>query len=190
MFEAVKAGTPDALEQFAAAEDLARVPREEVQQLEFALGQAQRLPAKPGLAWRQLELQGSERTRGAIAAGGRHLRHATQQGTHARCQLEHRKRLGQVVVGAKLQAQHALGLVAARAEHDDGHVAWLAAQVAADVPAAGAGQHQVQQHQIEGLGIDAGHGLATVGDMRELVAGVAQMKTHHVGHGLVVFHQQ
>jgi hypothetical protein len=47
---------------------------------------------------------------------------APQQGAHPGQQLSRAEGLGQVVVGAHLQAHHAVDLFAARRQHQDGHV--------------------------------------------------------------------
>ena len=59
-----------------------------------------------------------------------------QHRPHAGQQLAQRERLGHVVVGAQLEAAHAIDLLAARGEHDDRHVDARGAQLAAHVPAA------------------------------------------------------
>ena len=52
-----------------------------------------------------------------------------------------------VVVGAHLEADDPVRLLAARGEHDDRHLG-AAAQLAAHVVAGAVGQHHVQQHQV------------------------------------------
>ncbi len=60
------------------------------------------------------------------------------------------ERLGQVVVGAGVEAADAVALLAARGEHDDGDVARLlaAAQAAADLDTGELRQHPVEQDEI------------------------------------------
>ena len=55
---------------------------------------------------------------GAMAVLGHQL-DAAQQRARAGQQLAHAERLGQVVVGADLQAQHAVDLLGPRGEHQD-----------------------------------------------------------------------
>ena len=62
-------------------------------------------------------------------------------------QLARRERLGDVVVGADLEAEHAIGFLAARGHHDDRHVA-APAQLAAHLDAIAAGQHQVEHDAV------------------------------------------
>jgi hypothetical protein len=56
-----------------------------------------------------------------------------------------------VVVGAQLQAHHAVGLVDAAGEHQDRHQRLLLAQAARDVHAVLAGQAQVEDHHVDGV---------------------------------------
>ena len=55
--------------------------------------------------------------------GGEGRAHAAQHGAHARDQLLDRERLGDVVVGAGIEAAEAVRLLAARGQHDDRQVA-------------------------------------------------------------------
>ena len=86
------------------------------------------------------------RTRTARAAAPRAAR-APQQRLDARHQLGDRERLGHVVVGAAAEALEHVVLGAARGQHEDRLLGPLGAQLAADVEAAHARQHHVEQHQ-------------------------------------------
>ena len=88
---------------------------------------------------------------------------AAQHGAQARQKLGHRERLGEIIVGAGVEAADAVGLLAARRQHDDRHVAGFlaAAQAAADFDAGELRQHPVQQHQI---------GLFLGGDQQRFLA--------------------
>ena len=57
------------------------------------------------------------------------------------------ERLRQVIVGAELQADDAVHILAARGQHDDRDLALLA-QAAQDLEAIDAGQHDVEHHQV------------------------------------------
>ncbi len=85
------------------------------------------------------------RRRGAL----RRTRRAApaQDAAHARDQLARRERLGDVVVGAELEADDAVDLVAARSEEDDRHVAVRLAQAPEDLEPARIGQADVEDHQ-------------------------------------------
>ena len=81
----------------------------------------------------------------------RRRRHAAQVRLDARQQLGHLERLGDVVVGAELEADHLVDHLAARRQHDHRRLDAALAQLAADVEAAHARQHQVEEQQIEGV---------------------------------------
>ncbi|MCY1350503.1 hypothetical protein D9M69_367380 [compost metagenome] len=73
---------------------------------------------------------------------------AAQQGAHPRQQLGEGERLDQVVVGAQLQALHAVGDAVAGGEEQHRHAAAGLAQAAQDLPAVAAGQHHVEDDQV------------------------------------------
>jgi hypothetical protein len=78
-----------------------------------------------------------------------------QQAVGARQQLAHRERLDDVVVRARLETAHTVGLLAARRQHDERQALGgrLLAQAPAQLDAGQAGQHPVEDQQV-------GHGLA------------------------------
>ena len=83
---------------------------------------------------------------------GRQHARAPQHCVDARQQLARGEGFGQVVVRTQLQAQDAVGLVAARGEHDDGQRRRAGtAQLTAQGDAVSTRQHQVQHQQIDAL---------------------------------------
>ena len=64
-------------------------------------------------------------------------------------QLHHVERLGEVVVGAQLESQHAVDDLASGGEHQDGGLHLLLAQVPKHVEAAPARERDVQQDEVE-----------------------------------------
>ena len=70
-----------------------------------------------------------------------------QHGAHAGDQLAQPVRLGDVVVGADLEADDRVDLGALGRDHDDRHLALLA-QLAAHVDARDLRQHHVEQHEV------------------------------------------
>ena len=77
-------------------------------------------------------------------------RGAAQQCSHPGQQFARLEGLGQVVVGADLQADDAIGGLAPRREHQDRHRGGRPRHLpdlAAHVQTVTIGQHQVQQHQ-------------------------------------------
>ena len=87
-----------------------------------------------------------------LAARGRaaaHLLQPPEHRAHPGQQLARAAGLGQVVVGAQLQAQHPVDLLAHGADHDDGRPA-VGRQPPADGQAVLARQHHVQHDQVDG----------------------------------------
>ena len=111
--------------------------------------------------------------------------HGVDPGQH----FLHLKGLGDIVVGAQLQAVDLVLQLALGGEHDDGHLGGLP-DFAADGPAVHAGQHDVQHHQVglELLELLQTH-QSVVGHLT--VHGLLfQIQTHQVGNVLVIFHDQ
>jgi len=71
-----------------------------------------------------------------------------QLGPHARQQFLGAERLGDVVVGAGIQAADDVALGIGTGQHDDGHPAALLAQLGAEVAAVAIGQADIQQDGI------------------------------------------
>lgn len=98
---------------------------------------------------------------------------AAQHRTHACKDLRPAERLGDIVVGAHVQARDAVAFLSAGADHDDRDLA-ARPHHAADVEAAFARQHDVEQDQIDRT---LGHGglqFAAVGGAGHVVAAFAQ----------------
>ena len=103
----------------------------------------------------EVELELAEAVNVSVSARGRARRPggrlAAQHRVDARHQLARVEGLGQVVVGAHLQADDAVDVVALGGEHDDRGRGRLRAQAAADRQAVLARQHQVEHHQVVAL---------------------------------------
>ena len=84
---------------------------------------------------------GSSRGRGGARRG------AAQDRADAGGHLAGAEGLDDVVVGAQLEADHAVGLVAAGGEHDDRDLR-VAADLAADVEAGAVGKHEVEEDEV------------------------------------------
>ncbi len=129
-------------------------------------------------------------------AAGVHLqvaRHGidpAQQGLDPRHQLGHRKRLGQVIVGAQLQAEDAVQFAGACAGDDDRCVARHGAGATADFQAVDAGQHQVEDQCIPAALLEQAHAFVAIGTVGHLELLVAQVQADQVGDmGIVLDHQ-
>ncbi|CAM2160327.1 hypothetical protein PT2222_70310 [Paraburkholderia tropica] len=153
-------------DQLFAREHLARVAAEHQQQVGFrarernaqARGRAHETPVRIERVPRE---RGHElgagvargvAGRGALAGLGglRAARRTPQGGTDAREQFAQIEGLGDVVVGAEFEADHLVGGLDERGQHDDARTA-RGAQTAAQLQPVHARQHHVEQHQLDAL---------------------------------------
>src|SRR6185312_14730288 len=113
---------PHLVHQLVAREDGARVGHQHVQQVELAPGQVERGAALGGDVGGGVDRDVADLDGGGGGRGGRRRRGAVagaaQHGPDAGDQLGHAERLHEVVVGAQLEADDAVGLEAAGGEHD------------------------------------------------------------------------
>jgi len=126
----------------------------------------------------------------AIVTGGGRGLGAARERVDPRQQLTHSERLGQVVVGARGKADHLVVLGSARRQHQDRQLRPDLAKPAADLEAVEAGQHQVEQHQVEriaGRTVEAGR---AVGHRLGFVSGRGQQVYQTLAQRLLVFHDQ
>jgi hypothetical protein len=128
----------------------------------------------------------------ATAVVGLVRRAPPQHGADARQQLLRGEGLGDVVVGARVEAVHLVGLVATRGQHQDRDR--LGARVGA--PAAGqrdaglARQHPVQQDGVRQHRVDLALGRLAVFRPHRRQAVVAQVDGDQFGDGGFVFDDQ
>ena len=159
------------------------------QELELVAGEVAGLAAQARLACAQVDFELAEDQDLVVTGFGRR---APQQGLDTRQQFTRLERLGQVVVGAQLQANDAVHGLATRGQHQQRQPAraGLGAQLAREVQAIAVGQHQVQQQGVIGPLFQpvAASGQGTRGVHFETV--VAQVGAHHVGQAQVVIDQQ
>ena len=95
------------------------------------------------------------------------------------------ERLGEVVVGADLEADHLVGDLVPGREHDDRHLALLA-DLAADRQPIHAWQHDVQDDEV-GLHLgEAGDRIGSVGDGLDLVTLPAEVDAGQLQDVLLV----
>ena len=115
-----------------------------------------------------------------------------QQAADARQQLVETERLGQIVVGAFLEAAHQVLRVVLRGEDQDRHVVARGARAAQHLDAVHLGQHQVEDHELEaarGIGQPARGGGAVARDL-DRVALRREIEAQTLGQmRLVVDHQ-
>ena len=141
---------PDVAGQHLAGDDVALVPHQILQKLELAGGKVQRLAgagngAADHIHFKIPDAQSRAGLRGASAT----------QRADASQQFGKRKGLHQIVVGARYPRPRTRSSMASRAVSIRTGVlnpCWR--MVAQDLRAASAGKHHVQDHQIEGFGLN------------------------------------
>ena len=162
--ESIGGATARQIEQLIAAEDALRPLHQGNQQIVLSGAERQRRSviadqlARADIEPPAIEMILLRSLAGACRRGG--LLAAPQDGPDARDELAAAERLGQVIVGAHLQTDHAIDLVAFGGQHDDRDVR-LGAQRAAQRQAVLARQHQVEQDEIDAaVGQHLVHGAA------------------------------
>lgn len=150
--------SPHLAQQVVAPEDAARVPEQEGEQVELAGGERQHDAGLMDLARAEVE---HERPRDERRLGHGLGHSAAEDGAHAEHQLARREGLGEVVVGAGVEAVDAVLALAERGEHHDGdgRLGVVGADPAAHPRPSRPGEHAVEHDEVgHALGGDA-HGL-------------------------------
>ncbi len=114
---------------------------------------------------------------------------AAQYRLHAQDQLARAEGLGDVIVGADLQAQDAVVLVATGGKHDDRHRP-LPPHPPAHLQAVHAGEHQVEHDQVGPVRGGAGEGCGAVVRAVDDVTGAVQIPGDDLGDGRIVVDDQ
>ena len=158
------------------------------QQVELLGRQRHQLPAEPGLVGGDVDLQltGPEHRRPSPGRRRQRAARPAQHRLHPGGELPGRERLGHVVVGAELEADDAVGLLAEGGEDDDGD-GRRRPDPFAHLEAAEAGQHQVEHHQLRRVRQRPVEPGGAVGGDLDLEALPGQVAPDDLGHGGVVF---
>ena len=173
----VGAEAPDLFEKLGAGNGAGLVAVEPAEDAAFARGEGNGLPAALGGAMAEIEVA-------AVGADGFRLGgdglEPAGEGVNAGKQFAGAEGLGDIVVGADLEAADFVFLGAAGGEHEDGEAGAGLAEALADGEAVEFGQHEVENDEIQ-RGIEAtfGGGQAVGGDVH-LVTGAAE-KVHQPG---------
>lgn len=141
---AVAVAPPHALEQLLAAEHLSGMLDEHAKQLELAGGHPHRLARERHLVGIEVDLEPTEAQPCSASGAG-----AAQDSLDARDDLCGCGRLDDVVVGAEAEPADLVGVSATRAEKQDGDLGG-GADLAAELEARPAGEHDVEQHAVRG----------------------------------------
>ena len=110
---------------------------------------------------------------------------AAENGANARLQLARTEGFGQIVVGADLQSDDAIHLLAARGQHQDRRLG-ARADRAADLEAVDVGQHDVEDDGVERRAVERGEPVATGEAALDDEAGGGQVVRDHGGQPRVV----
>ena len=108
---------PDPPHELLAGEHASRVAGHEPQQVELTRGQAERLVVPDHVSARRVD---DEPVEGQLLVGHDVELGAPQHGANAGSELTGRERLRNVVVGAELEPDDPVGLLAAGGQHDHG----------------------------------------------------------------------
>ena len=182
----------DEVHELIAAENAVGVTEEDLQQAELRHRQADRD------ATRRDQLVGGDIQLPAVKAVARDTlrRQADRLGlrpaqdiAHPGQQFTRFKGFGQVVVGAKLQTQNAVDGIGAGRQHEDGQAA-LAPQLAAEAESILAGQHQIEDDQIDAALLEYSKHLPAVGGQTDAVAVFQQIIPDQVADVAVVVDDQ
>jgi hypothetical protein len=114
---------------------------------------------------------------------------AAQPGADPGDQFLGRERLGDVVVGAGLQAEDHVDRVGLGRQHHDRDTGFHP-DLATDLQPVLAGQHQVEQHQVGACLVEGCHGLVTRADEDGLEALLTEHDTEHLAERRVVVDDQ
>ncbi len=116
-----------------------------------------------------------------LTDGGELALIAAEDGADAGQELQVAERLGDVVVGAHLQAAHLVHLSGAGGKHDDGNVG-KAPDLLAQLEAIDIGKHDVEQDEVRLLLLDEAQPCLAVGGRDDLGLGPAQVEAevHHL----------
>ena len=143
----------EVLVQLVAGADPALAAREGEEQVELGRGEGQGAVVQGGGVGfrRDAQRAGDHLAQGFGGALLRGPAGTAQQGAQAGQQFARGKRLGQIVVGAQLQSDHAVDLLAPAGEHQHRHLA-LPADPTQHLESVDVRQHHVQDDGVPGLG--------------------------------------
>jgi len=122
--------------------------------------------------------------------GGRTAPAAPEQGLDARFQLAQLERLGEVVISAQVEATHAVFGAAQRSEDQHGQAAAARPQAAKHLQALHAGQGQVEDQEVIGLGHQHMVGMVASAHHIDRMAALPQGLGQPFGQLLLVFDKQ
>src|SRR5688572_30462858 len=179
---------PDLYQQLVVCDHPARVLYEVIEQPIFRWAQLDEFPLQPDFAAVEVDLEAVVHLDDIVHRAARALR-AADDGFDTADQLARAEGLGDVIVGAKLQATHPVILLALCSEHDHGHIAALPDGLQHFEPVE-VGHHYIQQNQIGSDIAQFLNGLLTVEGLRDLESIMLQVHTDETHHALLIIHHE
>src|SRR5712692_1426380 len=182
-------GAPDGIEKLVARENAVRPRSQEVEQPEFKRAERNGLPGKTDAIGRRID--GQLANLNGAGRVGRRLR-AAEQRFDARQQFARAEGLGDVIVGAHLQAHDAVGFFAARGEHEDGETIEriIPADFPANVEAGKPRKHEVEKQEIRRRFLEGAQAAAAVEGGVDLKTFVGEVVANQFNDIAVVFDDQ
>jgi tripartite-type tricarboxylate transporter receptor subunit TctC len=183
---------PRQVEELVAGQDPVRGAQQDHEQAELAVGKRHGA-AVGGDKTARIEIElpavepvGADSLRLALANLGAP---APKHGANAREQLARAERLGEVVVGAELEAHHPVGFFAAAGEHDDGNLGFVA-QAPCERHAVFAPELQIEHHQVHGLLAEDDLHRRAVGDGADPQLVLAEIVANQLANHRVIVHDE
>jgi len=186
---------PDARQQRFAAEDDAGMRGEHEQQAEFLRGEIDVLAVDAHAPPRRIDVQSVNLERALTGSGGFRFRlklrspRPSQQRAGTRNELANAERLGEIVIRAALEPEHLVAFFAPRRQHQDRHilVRSFAPDRATNRNAIDTRQHQIEDDQIERIGVRAHERVLAVTDSFDLQAFEAEVELDQLADMRFVF---
>jgi HlyD family secretion protein len=182
--------SPHALHERVATEDNPAVRGEQIQQIEFVRGQIDVTAIQPRETARGIDRQPAGRHGRRMRPGGGAA--ASQQRTHSGDEFADAEGFRQVIVRATVESQNLVRFFATCGQHQDGSVG--IPRLAANGPTHGdtveAGQHQIEDEEIEWLGAGELQCFGSVIDRHGGVSLELEMERDELADVAVVFNDQ
>jgi hypothetical protein len=188
-------GPPDLLKELGTGKGAAGVPGQRDEQIILGGREGERHAVEGGLVAGLVNLERAEHERlGLPECRGRFAplsatARAAQHGAHTGDQFARRERLGQVVVGAHLQPDHAVDLLSAGGEHEHVGVG-KGAQLATDLQPIESGKHQIEHQQVRVVGPDQLKRLRPIGGLQHSEACLREIALQQLAQSLLVIDYQ
>ena len=138
---------PEMVDALISGDDLARMAHEELQEVELFSGEIDDGRINPELSAAEVEDERSDSEDLGVLAP--FARFSAEHGTHARDELSEAVGLGHVVGGTEFKAEHDVDLFTLGRDHDDRDLAERAESLA-QIGAVDVGEHDVEEHEING----------------------------------------